>query len=303
MGDAAIFKELGEFFGLHSLALEDAVHLHQRPKVEDYSDHTYVVLQMPVHDDAESFEQVSIFFGSDYVITIQEGVPGDCFGPLRQRIRSARARVRLRGADYLAYAVMDAIIDSFFPMVERLNHRLEQFEDRVINLEGDEIVTDLHGVRHELHTLRRVLALTQEAIGLLVRGEAGPMVESTLPFLRDCQDHTAQLLDAVEALRELVAGLMELHLAGSNNRMNEVMKVLTIIATIFMPLSFIAGLYGMNFDRTASPWNMPELGWRLGYPFVLLLMVGTTVSFLYYFRRRRWLGTGPRRAREHTRTP
>jgi len=290
IGDASTFKELGDLFGLHSLALEDVVHLHQRPKAEEYDDHAYVVLQMPTSDDTASLEQVSIFFGADYVITVQDGQPGDCLEPLRQRIRGARGRIRQHGADYLAYAVMDTIVDSFFPVVEQLNGRLEQFEDQVIDRDGDELVAEIHAARHELHMLRRVLASSREAIGLLVRGEAGPISELTLPFLRDCHDHTAQLLDAVEALRELVAGLMDLHLAGTSNRMNEAMKVLTIIATIFIPLSFIASLYGMNFDRLSSPWNMPELGWRFGYPFALSLMLGTSVGFLLYFRHRGWLG-------------
>jgi magnesium transporter len=290
VGDAATFKELGDLFGLHSLALEDVVNLHQRPKAEDYDDHVYVVLQKPASDDIAALEQVSIFFGSDYVITVQKGLPGDYLEPLRQRIRGARGRIRQRGADYLAYAVMDAIIDSFFPVVEQLNSRLEQFEDEVVNLTGHEVVTEIHAARHDLHVLRRVLASSREAIGLLVRGETGPVSEPILPFLRDCHDHTAQLLDAVEALRELVVGLMDLHLAETSNRMNEVMKILTIIATIFIPLSFIAGLYGMNFDRTSSSWNMPELGWRLGYPFALSLMVATSVGFLLYFRHRGWLG-------------
>jgi magnesium transporter len=191
---------------------------------------------------------------------------------------------------------MDAIVDSFFPVVEQLNSRLEQFEDQVVSLDGDEVVAEIHAARHELHTLRRVLASSREAIGLLVRGETGPVSEPTLPFLRDCHDHTAQLLDAVEALRELVAALMDLHLAGTSNKMNEVMKVLTIIATIFIPLGFIAGLYGMNFDRTTSSWNMPELGWRLGYPFALSLMLATCVGFLLYFRHRGWLGKARKKA-------
>ncbi len=290
VGDSALFKGLKELFGLHSLALEDTVRPHQRPKAEDYDDHAYVVLQIPTSIHATSFDQVSIFFGEDYVVTVHEGPRGDWLDPLRQRIRGARGRVRQRRADYLAYAVMDMVVDSFFPVVQEINDRIEQFEDDVIHLDGGDVAAEIQLVRHELHAVRRVLASTREAIGLFVRGEVGPVADSTVPFMRDCHDHTAQLLDAVDALREQLSGLMDLCLSATSSRMNEVMKTLTIIATIFIPLSFIASIYGMNFDRMASPWNMPELGWRLGYPFALLLMLGTSVGFLFYFRRRGWLG-------------
>lgn len=291
VGDAKTFNELGDLFGLHSLALEDVVNLHQRPKAEDYDDHAFVVLQMPTSNDTASMEQISLFFGADYVITVQEGLLGDCLDPVRLRLRAAKGKIRQRGADYLAYAIMDAIIDRFFPLVEQLNLKIEQLEDQVVS--RDSHVGEIHATRHDLHEIRRVLASTREAIGLLMRGEMDVVSETTLEFLRDCHDHTAQLLDVVEALRELINGLMDLHLAETSNRMNEVMQVLTIIATIFIPLGFLAGLYGMNFDRTSSPWNMPELGWAFGYPFALLLMLATSVGFLLYFHHRGWLGKRP----------
>ncbi|OGQ93102.1 MAG: magnesium and cobalt transport protein CorA [Deltaproteobacteria bacterium RIFOXYA12_FULL_61_11] len=297
VGDAATFKALGDLFGLHSLALEDVVNLHQRPKAEEYGDYAYVVLQMPTNEESLSLEQLSLFFGKDFVITIQEGLPGDCLEPVRHRIRNAPigGRLRTSGADYLAYAVMDAIIDSYFPVTERLDARLEHLEEQVVAPAAEGTVAELHAVRHDLQMLRRILAASREAISKLERGETGPVSEATLPFFRDCHDHTAQLLDAVETLRELSAGLLDLHLAGVSNRMNEAMKMLTLIATIFIPLSFIASLYGMNFDRSASPWNMPELEWYLGYPFALTLMLLTVLGFLWYFRHRGWLG-GPGRA-------
>ena len=292
VGDAATFKALGDLFGLHSLALEDVVSLRQRPKAEDYGAYAYVVLQMPTEEDSLSLEQLSLFFGKDFVITIQEGRPGDCLEPVRHRIRNAPTGGRLRtsGADYLAYAVMDVLIDSYFPVVEKLDARLEQLEEQVIDPAAEGAVAELHTVRHDLQMLRRILAASREAISKLERGETGPVNEATLPFFRDCHDHTAQLLDAVETMRELSAGLLDLHLAGVSNRMNEAMKMLTLIATIFIPLSFIAGLFGMNFDRSTSPWNMPELGWYLGYPFALALMLLTALGFLWYFRHRGWLG-------------
>ncbi len=284
MGDAETFKEIGDQFGLHPLALEDAVNLRQRAKTEDYDDHAYIVLQMPPEKDEAPFEQVSVFLGADFVITVQEK-PGDCLEAVRHRISNAHGRIRRSGADHLAYTVIDAVIDRYFPLIEQINTRLETLEEQVIRSPDDETVTEIHAIRHELQALRRVLSATREAIGLLARGEYVSVSEETRVFLRDCQDHTAQLLDAIEACRELSANLMDLHLSGVSNRMNEVMKVLTLIATIFIPLSFIAGVYGMNFDRSSSPWNMPELGWSLGYPFALGLMLATAVSFLIFFRR------------------
>jgi len=294
VGDGETFKALGEAFDLHPLALEDVVNVHQRPKAEGYERYAYVVLQMPAGEEGLPLEQVSLFVGPDFVITVQER-PGDCFEPVRQRLRQARGRIRRAGADYLAYAVIDAIIDNYFPVVEAINAHLDRIEGQIIQSPESESVSEIHAIRHDLHTLWRALVPSREAIGLLGRGGTGPIGEETRLFLRDCQDHTAQLLDAVEACRELGSSLMDLHLSGLSNRTNEAMKVLTLIATIFIPLGFIAGLYGMNFDRTASPWNMPELGWSLGYPFALGLMVATAVGFLIFFRRRGWLGRSPKR--------
>jgi len=290
VGDAATFQDVGTQFGLHALALEDVVNLHQRPKAEDYDDHAYVVVKMPhLDEDTLYLEQVSLFFGEDFVITVQERAV-DCLEPVRQRIRKMRGRLRTSGADYLAYSVMDAIVDAYFPIVDRLNSRLDGLETRVLQAPDDDAVAEVHGIRHDLHALRRALVASREAVGLLARGETGPVQPETCTFLRDCQDHTAQLLDAVDACRELSAGLMELHQSSMSSRMNEIMKVLTLIATLFIPLGFIAGLYGMNFDRKASVFNMPELRWRFGYPFALGLMLATTIGLLLFFRRRGWLG-------------
>lgn len=292
VGDRAIFEGLGARFGLHPLALEDVVHLHQRPKAEDYGSHAYVVLQMPAPAGELLFEQVSLFVGPSFVITVQER-EGDCLDPVRARLREGRGRVRGAGADYLAYTLIDTLIDSFFPIVEGLNTRLEALEEEVARGRGDQAVRELQPIRHELHALRRALASTREAVGLLIRGDVGPIADETRLFLRDCQDHTAQLLDAIEACRELSADLIDLHLSSASHQLNEVMKVLTLISTIFIPMSFVTGLYGMNFDPEASPWNMPELAWRWGYPAALGGMGLLALSFLLFFYRRGWLGRRP----------
>ncbi len=292
VGDAAVIKEVGDAFGLHPLALEDVVNLHQRPKAEDYDEHAYVVMKMPAGGDGLTLEQVSLFLGEDYVITVQER-SGDCLDALRDRIRKSGGRIRRSGADYLAYAVLDAIIDDYFPIVERFNEHLESLEGQILRSPDQESVGEVHAIRHDLHVLRRVLASSRSTVALLAHGETGPVSEETGVFLRDCQDHTSQLLDAVEACRDLSGGLLELHLSGVSHRMNEVMKVLTLIATIFIPLSFISGVYGMNFDRQSAPWSMPELGWSFGYPFALSLMLATALGFLFYFRRKGWLGQPP----------
>jgi magnesium transporter len=288
-----LIAQLGEIFGLHALALEDVVHVHQRPKVDDYDDHAYIVVRMPeLKAETLELEQVSIFVGRDYVVTVGER-PGDCLEAVRQRLRQGRGRLCRSGADYLAYAIVDAIVDAYSPVVERYNERLETLEATILERLDQEQMAEIHAIRHELFALRRLLIPTREAIGIMGRGELSAVGETTRLFLRDCHDHVDQLLDAVESCRELGHGLMELHMYGAGNRLAEVMKVLTLIGSIFIPLHFIAGVYGMNFDRTASPFNMPELGWTLGYPFALGLMASTAIALLLYFRSIGWLRRVP----------
>lgn len=292
LGDVALLTRLGELFDLHVLALEDAASVHQRPKTEAYGDSVYVVLYMPAFVGALDLEQVSLFLGRDFVITVQQRV-GDCFDGVRDRIRHDKGRVRRAGADYLAYALVDAIVDHYFPVLERYGDQLEMLEERVLAHPDPTSVAEIHAIRHELYALRRALWPTRDALAELARTEATPITHETQLFLRDCHDHAVQLIDMVDACRELGSSLMDIYLSGLSQRMNEVMKVLTLIATIFIPLGFIAGVYGMNFDADISPWNMPELRWRLGYPFSLALMFSVAAGMLLYFRRKRWLGAPP----------
>ncbi|MDH3475665.1 MAG: magnesium/cobalt transporter CorA [Rhodospirillales bacterium] len=291
LADLELIRRLGEMFELHRLALEDVVNVHQRPKVEEYEDHAFVVTRM-IHGDQEPMtEQVSIFLGERFLLTFQER-PGDCFDLVRERIRKHRGLIRERGADYLAYALLDAVIDGYFPVLEDYGERLEALEDAVMGQPSRDHVAQIHDMKRDLLTLRRAIWPQREMINALTRDSSPQVSEQTRVYLRDCYDHTVQLMDVVETYREIASGLVDVYLSSTSAHMNEIMKVLTIIATIFMPLGFIAGLYGMNFDRGASPWNMPELGWYLGYPFALLLMAVVAVGLLLYFRRKGWMGSG-----------
>lgn len=296
VGDAEIFTSLGELLGLHPLALEDMVNLGQRPKAEDYGEHTFVALRSPASHHGTETGQLSLVVGDDYVVTVQEG-EGDALESIRDRIRSGRGRIRANGADYLAYAAIDAVVDRFFPVVETITDRLEELDSSFDRKSPEGVIEVLGDARSDLMRLRRILMATGEAVGWLAKSETSPMGEQARVYLRDCQDHALRLLDEVESTRELNAGLQDLYVSAISMRMNEVMQTLTIFATIFMPMTFIAGIYGMNFDPSRSPWNMPELGWVYGYPMALGLMAATAVALLVYFRRIGWLGR-PRRKRE-----
>lgn len=287
--------------GLHPLALADAAHTHQRPKVEDYSSYLFIVLRLPhappgsgvgaANSGPLQTEQVSLVLRKDCVMTFQEeDRPGDCFEPVRHRIRTSSGRMRSLGADYLAYALMDAAVDAYFPVLEHLGERLDAMEEAALSRPEPAMLHDLHGVRRDLLTIRRAVWPLRDALGGLLRDQNPLIQPETRLFLRDCLDHANQIIDLVETYREVGSSLMEVHLTSISNRMNEIMKVLTIIATIFIPLTFIVGVYGMNFDRSAGPLNMPELGWRFGYVGVWAAMLAIAGSMLWAFRRRGWMG-------------
>lgn len=291
IGDVETLTTLGELFGLHPLALEDVVHVPQRPKVESYEDVLFVVLQMTTALTAPSAEQVSIFIGDGFVVTFQERI-GDCLGAVRERIRRGGGRIRRAGADYLGYALVDAIVDQYFPVLDGFVDRMEVLEDEVVAARTPHVHHALYELRQEGRALRRAIWPLRDALGILAREPHPRIHPDTRIYFRDCHDHAFQLIELVESTRDTANGLMELHLSISSQRMNEVMKVLTIIATIFIPLSFVAGVYGMNFDTEVSGWNMPELHWAFGYPLALGLMALVAGGMLVYFRRKGWLGGG-----------
>lgn len=281
-GDVATLQRLREMFDLHRLALEDVVSLHQRAKVEDYGSHGFIVLRMIDETAAHETEQLSLFVGPGFVLTFQER-PGDCFEPVRQRLRDPSGQIQKRGSDYLAYALLDAVVDAYFPVLERLDGRLEQIEETILGTGGETPVRELYAQRRCMLELRRAIWPLRDAFGTLVRGETKHFSASVQPYLRDVHDHVVQLLDLLENCREMSSSLIELHMSTSNNRLNEVIKLLTIISTIFIPLTFVVGIYGMNFD------DMPELHWRWGYPAVLAVMVAVAGAMVLWFRRRRWI--------------
>jgi len=289
LADLALVQALGEAFRLHALALEDAVNTHQRPKLELYADHLFIVTRMIHPARAPATEQLAMFLGADYLLTFQDQ-PGDCMEPVRERIRQGRGRLRGSGVDYLAYALLDAAVDGYFPVLETYGERLETLEATIGAEGGPAQIRAIHALKRDLLTLRRAIWPQRELLHQLARDSGAWVSDATRIFLRDCYDHVIQLTDVVETYREIASGLVDLHLSALNVRMNEIIKVLTVIATIFMPLGFIASLYGMNFDPAASPWNMPELGWRFGYPFALLLMAAVAGGLMVYFRRQGWIG-------------
>ena len=235
-------------------------------------------------------EQLSLFLGQNYVLTFQER-PGDSFDPVRDRIRRAGGWVRSAGPDYLAYALIDALIDNYFPVLEQYGERLETLEDEVITRPGPGLVAQIHEIKRDLLTLRRAIWPLRETVNSLVRDPIPLIRDETRIYLRDCYDHTVQIIDLLENYRDIASGLMEVYLSSVSNRLNEIMKILTMFTAFFIPLSLITGIYGMNFNGAISPLNMPELNWYLGYPYALGLMAVVAIGMLMYFRKKKWLGS------------
>jgi magnesium transporter len=286
LSDPAVVQAVGDRFGFHPLALEDVLNIPQRPKVDRYGDHLLVVLREIQYP--EEPEQFCLFLADRVVVTFQER-PGDPFEPVRDRIRTGAGRVRSLGADYLAYSLFDAVLDAYYPSLERLGDQVEELEEQVMEEPTPELLRRIRQVRRKLIEVRRAAWPARDAMSELLREETPFIQPGTKVFLRDCYDHATQVMDMVETYREMAAALVDEYMSTMSNRMNEIMKVLTIIATIFIPLTFIAGLYGMNFDPQASAYNMPELAWRYGYPAVLLLMACAAGGMLYWFRKKKWL--------------
>lgn len=291
LGNQETWRQLGEVFNLHPLVLEDVVNVPQRPKVEDYEDHLVIIARMVMpREKGIGFysEQVSLILGKNYLLTVQEESEHDCFGPVRARIRGNKGTVRKHKADYLAYVLLDAIIDGFFPVLEDYGELIESLEDEVVVNPTRQTLEKIHQVKRELLALRRSIWPQRDAINTLIRDGSDLISEEVRVYLRDCYDHAIQVLDMVETYRELAASLMDVYLSSVSNKMNEIMKLLTVISTIFIPLTFVAGVYGMNFDHEKSPWNMPELHWYWGYPACWALMIAIASGLVYFFWRRGW---------------
>jgi magnesium transporter len=291
LGDVELLKELGLVFRIHPLALEDMLNAGQRPKVEEYDSQLFIVLQMAysTKDDDITFEQLCIVLGKQYVITVQEEATRDVFEPVRQRLRQGGGNLRFMKADYLAYALVDAIVDHYFPLIEKLGDSMEEFQETVLDDPTRERLRQLHDFRHAIAELRRAVWPQRDVLSRLVRDETGLVDERTKPFFRDCYDHTVIILDLLETFRDATRNIMDLYLSSLSIRTNEVMRLLTVVTSIFIPLTFIAGIYGMNFDRSASSLNMPELGWHFGYPYAIGLMLAVAMGMIIFFKRKKWL--------------
>lgn len=289
LADVGLIAEIGKIFSLHPLALEDSVNTGQRPKVDFFDNHAFVVLRMI--DDAATgrYEQISVYFGVDFVVTFQER-QGDPFDPVRKRIEAAQPnRLRTRKADYLAYALIDAVVDSYFPVVEITGDKIDDIEDEMLSSPQQHQARQLHALKRSAHTLTRALWPLRDGLAALVRTEAAYVAPETRVYLNDTLDHTLRLIEMVESQREMLTGLIDMHLSLSQARTNDVISFLTIVSVIFIPLTFLAGIWGMNFNPDASPWNMPELKSYFGYPIALVLMLLIAVLTVLYFKRKKWL--------------
>lgn len=286
--DRGTLHLLAQRFRLHPLALEDVVNHGQRPKLNHYDDHIFVVLRQMRLDASVSACQVSLFFGRNFVISIHDGTP-EQFESVRERLHQSGLRIRRQTADYLAYALIDTVIDRFFPVLEEYGERLEGLEDNLVEAPDRCTLRRIHEFKRDFLLLRRAAWPHRDVVSQLERIETPLIRKSTRIYLRDCYEHTVQIMDTIENYRDLVTGMLDVYLSSVSNRTNEVMKLLTVMASIFIPITFLTGVYGMNFDVTAGPWNMPELRWSWGYLAFWITVVLLTVGMLLMFQRKRWL--------------
>ena len=289
LANVELIEQIGKVFGLHPLALEDVVNTGQRPKAEFFDDHAFVVVNMIDDPVAYRYEQISLFFGKGFVITFQQR-EGDPFDPVRKRIvASTPNRLRSRGADYLAYALIDAIVDSFFPLIESASARTDEVEDAMLHHPHKHQVRILHEQRRQAGQLHRTMLSLRDALAGLVRSDAPYIKPETKIFLNDTLDHAYRLVELADTQRDMTTGLIEMHLSLSQARTNEIISLLTIVSAIFIPLTFLVGVWGMNFDPTTSPWYMPELRAYYGYPAALVFMALVAIGLVAFFKWRKWL--------------
>ena len=284
--DTAMIERLGECFGLHRLVTEDLMSVVQRPKVEDYGDYLFVVLKMLTYDEKAMKvvpEQISLIVGKNFLLSFQEGVQGDVFQLIRERLKTSRGKIRKMGVDYLAYSLLDALVDGYFLILEKLGERIDALEDELMANPGRLTMEKLYHLKRELLFVHKAVWPLREVLSMLQRRESPLISEFTTPYLRDVYDHLVQVIDSVEIYREILTEMLEIYLSTVSNRLNEIMKVLTLIATIFMPLTFLAGVYGMNFK------HMPELDWKYGYFLLWTVMAAIGGGMFLYFKRKKWM--------------
>jgi len=289
--EVEVIEKLGKCFDIHPLVLEDILNTDQRPKMEDFEKYLFFVLKMLYVDDKTKeirSEQVSLILGNNFVISFQESI-GDVFDAIRERIRKGKGRIRKMGTDYLVYSLLDAIVDNYFIILERVGEKVESMEEDLVSNPVPETLQQIYNLKREMIYLRKSVWPLREVINGLLREESKLIKDTTHVYLRDLYDHTIQVIDTIETFRDMISGMLDIYMSSVSNKMNEVMKVLTIFAAIFIPLTFFAGLYGMNFNPYISPFNMPELNWFWGYPMALVAMLVIGILMLIYFKRKRWL--------------
>jgi magnesium transporter len=280
-----MLEKLGECFGLHRLVLEDILNTDQRPKMEDYEEYIYIVFKMISNGKGNGVitEQTSVILGKNFVLSFQEGAEGDVFSTIRDRLRNNKGRIRKMGADYLAYSLLDAVVDNYFVVLEKMGEKIEALETELIEDPTQQTVQKIYQLKRELIFLHNAVWPLREAVSSLTKHESPLVRETTVPYLRDVYDHVIHVIDSVDIYREMISSMLDMYLSSVSYRLNAVMKVLTIIATIFMPLTFLVGVYGMNFKY------LPELEWHYGYPALWVVMLGITGLMLYYFKRKKWM--------------
>lgn len=283
--DINLIEYLGKTFNIHNLVLEDILNTSQRPKIEDFNDYIFIALKMIKYNEdkkSSEIEHISILLFNNYILSLQEQ-PGDVFDPIRTRIKNNKGRIRKMGPDYLTYALLDCIIDNYFIIIEKISDQLEELQDILISNPHPEILHSIHRLKKDIIVLRRSIWPLREIISNIERDESKLIKKSTNIYFRDIYDHTIQVMDTIETSRDILSSMLDIYLSSISNRMNEIMKVLTIIATIFIPLTFIAGVYGMNFE------NMPELDWNYGYFIILVFMLTIFISMLLFFKKKKWI--------------
>lgn len=284
-----MLRQFGDAVGLHTLALEDILNRGQLPKIDEYEDQIFIVMNLPaMNTHGARVEQVALCVGSNYLATFYAGKE-DPFDPIRNRLRKSGGRIRNQKIGYLLYSILDLIIDLAFPVMEHYGDLIETLEDALLAKPNKKTLSRIHVLRRELLLLRRFLWPQREVLNNLIGGEH-PLIEPSLHvYLRDCYDHTFQIMELLENYRDMATNMLDVYLSSVSNRLNETMRLLTVIATIFIPLTFIVGVYGMNFEHPSSPWAMPELHWYYGYPLIWGIMIAVVIGMLIYFRRRDWL--------------
>jgi magnesium transporter len=281
--DVDVIERIGARFNIHPLVLEDIVNTNQRPKIEENKDYLYIIVKM-IHCNLNiDYEQVSFIVGDHYILSFQEN-DNDTFAQIRERIKNPKGKIRTKGVDYLAYALLDCVVDHYYIALESLGERIEVLEDKVMLDPTPDILKEIHTLKNDMLYVRKAVWPLREIINALSRGDSALFHKDTLVYIRDVYDHIIQIIDSIEMYRDMVTGMLDIYLSSVSYKTNEVMKVLTIIATIFIPLTFIVGLYGMNFK------NMPELEYEWGYPIVLCIMALISMCMVVYFRRKKWIG-------------